>query len=174
MATIFQTTHSNTFQWMKWFEFWSIFHLSLFPRALSTVFHHWFRYWLGAVQVTNHYLNQWWLVYWRIYLSLGLNELLVIVLHQSFILHLRLLMTRSTINSVYSGCVRKKDFGLGFHNPVNDTPLLYQLNSEARASLITHLHGIWGFLLLTEVPVDPNSHVKILKWWVLTGVNRSK
>ena len=23
----------------------------------------------------NHYLNQWWLVYWRIYASLGLNEL---------------------------------------------------------------------------------------------------
>ena len=24
---------------------------------------------------TSHYLNQWWLVYWRIYASLGLNEL---------------------------------------------------------------------------------------------------
>ena len=27
------------------------------------------------VQATSHYLNQWWLVYWRIYASLGLNEL---------------------------------------------------------------------------------------------------
>ena len=26
-------------------------------------------------QATSHYLNQWWLVYWRIYASLGLNEL---------------------------------------------------------------------------------------------------
>ena len=24
---------------------------------------------------TSHYLNQWWLVYWRIYASLGLDEL---------------------------------------------------------------------------------------------------
>ena len=29
----------------------------------------------GADQATSHYLNQWWLVYWRIYASLGLNEL---------------------------------------------------------------------------------------------------
>ena len=28
-----------------------------------------------AGQATSHYLNQWWLVYWRIYASLGLNEL---------------------------------------------------------------------------------------------------
>ena len=27
-----------------------------------------------AGQVTSHYLNQWWLVYWCIYASLGLNE----------------------------------------------------------------------------------------------------
>ena len=40
-----------------------------------TIFQHWFRWWLGAVQATSHYLNQWWLVYWRIYASLGLNEL---------------------------------------------------------------------------------------------------
>ena len=26
--------------------------------------------------MASHYLNQWWLVYWRIYASLGLNELL--------------------------------------------------------------------------------------------------
>ena len=29
---------------------------------------------VGAVQATSHYLNQCWLVYWRIYASLGLNE----------------------------------------------------------------------------------------------------
>ena len=27
-------------------------------------------------QATSHYLSQWWLVYWRIYASLGLNELI--------------------------------------------------------------------------------------------------
>ena len=31
--------------------------------------------WLGADQATSHYLNQWWFIYWRIYASLGLNEL---------------------------------------------------------------------------------------------------
>ena len=30
---------------------------------------------LGAVQATSHYLNQWWLLNWSIYSSLGLNEL---------------------------------------------------------------------------------------------------
>ena len=30
---------------------------------------------LAADQATSLYLNQWWLVYWRIYASLGLNEL---------------------------------------------------------------------------------------------------
>ena len=28
----------------------------------------------GAVQATSHYLNQWWLIYRRIYVSLGLND----------------------------------------------------------------------------------------------------
>ena len=27
-----------------------------------------------AGQATSHYLNQWWLDYWRIYVSLGRNE----------------------------------------------------------------------------------------------------
>ena len=31
--------------------------------------------WLGTVQATVHYLNQWRLIYWGIYVSLGLNEL---------------------------------------------------------------------------------------------------
>ena len=30
----------------------------------------------GADQATSHYLNQWWLDYWCIYASLGLNELI--------------------------------------------------------------------------------------------------
>ena len=36
------------------------FHWSLFPRVQLTIFQHWFRWWLGAVQPTSHYLNQWW------------------------------------------------------------------------------------------------------------------
>ena len=72
---ISQTTYSNTFSRMKMNEFHIGFPWSLFLRFELTIFQHWFRYWLGADLATSHYLNQWWLVYWRIYASLGLNEL---------------------------------------------------------------------------------------------------
>ena len=75
MAAIFQTTLSNGFSWIKMYEFRLTFHWNLFLRVELTIFQHWFRQWLGAVQATSHYLNQWWLVYRRIYASLGLNEL---------------------------------------------------------------------------------------------------
>ena len=75
MAAIIQTTFSNAFSWMKMYEFRLRFHWSLFLRVQLSIFHHWFRWWLGAGQVRSHYLNQWWLVYWRTYASLGLNEL---------------------------------------------------------------------------------------------------
>ena len=75
MAAVSQTMFSNAFSWMKMYEFHFKFHWSLFLRLQLTIFTHWFRYWLGGVQATSHYLNQWWLAYWRIYASFGLNEL---------------------------------------------------------------------------------------------------
>ena len=60
---------------MKMYEFRLRFHWSLFLRVQLTIFQHWFRWWLDADQATSHYLYQWWLGYWRIYASLGLNEL---------------------------------------------------------------------------------------------------
>ena len=75
IAVIFQTTFSNAFSWMKIYEFHLSFHWSLFLRFQLMIFQHWFRQWLGAEQATSHYLNQWWLVYWRIWASLGLNDL---------------------------------------------------------------------------------------------------
>ena len=75
MAAIFQTTFSNGFSWMKMFEFRLKCHWSLFQMVKLTIFQSWFRKWLGADEATSHYLNQWWLVYWRIYAPLGLNEL---------------------------------------------------------------------------------------------------
>ena len=62
MDAISQTTLSIAFSWMKMLEFWLNFHWSLFLRVQLTM-------------ATSHYLNQWWLVYWCIYASLGLNEL---------------------------------------------------------------------------------------------------
>ena len=73
---ILQTTFSNVFSSKKMFEFQLKYHRSLFPRIYLTIFQHWFRQRLGAVQATSHYLNQWWLVYWCIYASLGLNDLI--------------------------------------------------------------------------------------------------
>ena len=75
MAAIFQKTFSNTFSWMKIYEFQLRFHWSLFLRVKLTLFKHWFRLWLGADQATSHHLNQWRSVYWCIYVSLGLNDL---------------------------------------------------------------------------------------------------
>ena len=75
MTAISQTILSNAFSWMKILKFRLKFHWSLFPRVQLTISKHWFRKWLGAVQATSHYLNQWSLVYRRIYASLGLNEL---------------------------------------------------------------------------------------------------
>ena len=71
-----QTTLSNAFSWIKMLEFRLRFHWSLFLRVQLTIIQHCFRQWLGAGQATSHYLNQWWLVYRRIYASLGLNELI--------------------------------------------------------------------------------------------------
>ena len=75
MTAIFQTTVSNEFSCMIMLEFRLKFHWSLFLRVQLSIVHHWFRWWLGAVQATSHYLKQWWLVYRRIYVSLGLDEL---------------------------------------------------------------------------------------------------
>ena len=81
MAAIFLTTSWNAFSLIKMCEFRLRFHWNVFGRFELTIFHHWFWYWLGADQATSHYLSQWWLDYWRIYASLGLNELNVF-LHQ--------------------------------------------------------------------------------------------
>ena len=87
-----QTMFSNAFSWMKIFEYRLKIHWSLFLRVQLTIFQHWFRSFffsnifiqgkihsvqklLGTGQATSHYLKQWWLVYWRIFASLGLNEL---------------------------------------------------------------------------------------------------
>ena len=72
---ISQTTFSNAFPWLKMFQFRFNFYWHLLLGVQSIIFQHCFRWWLGAFQATSHYLNQWWIVYRRIYASLGLNEL---------------------------------------------------------------------------------------------------
>ena len=74
MDAISQNIFSRAFSSMKIVVFWSKFHWNLFARIQLTIIRHWFRWWPGADQATSHYLNQWWLIYRRIY-ALGLNEL---------------------------------------------------------------------------------------------------
>ena len=68
MAAISQTTFSNAFSRTKMYNNIAIL-------TILTILQHWFREWLGAGQATNHYRNQWWLIYRRIYASIGLNKL---------------------------------------------------------------------------------------------------
>ena len=75
MDTSSQIIFSNAFSWMKMHESCLRFHWSLFLKFELTIFQHRFRQWLGAWPAPSHYLNQWWSIYWRIYASLGLNEL---------------------------------------------------------------------------------------------------
>ena len=51
------------------------FHWNVSLRVQLTISQHWFRKWLGAGQAKIHYLNHWWLDYWRINTSFDLNEL---------------------------------------------------------------------------------------------------
>ena len=72
---ISRTTFSSAFSWMKMHVFRLGFHWSLLRFELK-IFRHWFRLWLGAGQATSRYLNQWWIIYWHIYASFGLNKLI--------------------------------------------------------------------------------------------------
>ena len=63
MDTILQKTFSNAISWMKTYGFHLQFHWILLPRVQLTIFQHWFREWIGAVQATSHDLNQSWSVY---------------------------------------------------------------------------------------------------------------
>ena len=77
MAATSGMIFSNAFSWMKMYEFWFKFHWSLFPMLQLTIFQYWLRQWLGTNQVTSHHLNQWWLDYWHIYVSIGLKKLII-------------------------------------------------------------------------------------------------
>ena len=75
MAANFQTTYSNGYFLMKMYEFRLKFHWSLSLVVELAIFQRWFRKQrLGVDKATSHYLKQWRLAYWRIYASLGLND----------------------------------------------------------------------------------------------------
>ena len=57
MATILQTVLLNTFSWMKTLKFWLKFHWILFQTVQLIIFQHWFRWWLGAILATSHYIT---------------------------------------------------------------------------------------------------------------------
>ena len=75
MAVILRRMFSNSFSCKKIVVFCFQFHQKLLPRVWLIINQHWFRQWLGADQAPSHYLTNDGLVYRRIYVSLGLNEL---------------------------------------------------------------------------------------------------
>ena len=71
----FRIRHSQMlFSWMQIYELWFKFQLWF----QLTIIQHRFRYWPGTDQTPSHFLNQWWLVYRRIYALLGLNMLNIV------------------------------------------------------------------------------------------------
>ena len=71
ITAISWTASSNAPSSMKLYEFLLILHCTLFLRIKLTIFQQWFRLWIGPGQAVSHYLNQWCLVYWCTYASLG-------------------------------------------------------------------------------------------------------
>ena len=65
---------SNAFSPMKMYEVRRKFHWSLFLKGQLTILQHWFKWWLGATRATSRYLNQWCLVYRRIYATVRLDK----------------------------------------------------------------------------------------------------
>ena len=63
MENVSQTIFPNVFSSINVIEFWLTFHWSVFLKPQLTIFQHWFRWWLGAVQAAGHYMNQWWLFF---------------------------------------------------------------------------------------------------------------
>ena len=72
IPAISQTTLSNALSWMKMYECRLGFHWNLDLWFQLAIFQHWRVAW----SVPSHCLNQWWLVYLRIYALVGLNELM--------------------------------------------------------------------------------------------------
>ena len=75
LADNFQATISNGFSWVDVYEFWLI-QLKFVPRYLINHIPALLQIRFGANQAVGRHLKQWWLVYWRIYVSHGLNEVI--------------------------------------------------------------------------------------------------
>ena len=71
MAAIFQTIFKCIFFNE---DTWISIEISLILEVQLTIFQHWFRWWLGAIKVASHYLNQWRLDYWRIYICVTRHQ----------------------------------------------------------------------------------------------------
>ena len=151
-------------------EFRLKFHWSLFLRVELTIFQHWFRLWLGAAQAaqaTSHYLNQWWLAYWRICASLGLNELNI---------HRVAVKIRGdkaagppeklTAPDQFSGCAAYQEKLWGSINSV----LAYRISSSAYMSLHNaHRQGIlidWYFISKKCTYIHINSTYRQIKSFI--------
>ena len=79
--TVLQNTFSNAFSWMKLHGFRSGCHWSLVPMDRINNIPALVQKMAWRWPATSYYLNQWWLIYWRIHASLALIELTPYVLN---------------------------------------------------------------------------------------------
>ena len=174
MDAISQTTFSSAFSWIKMFEFRQKFHWSLFLRVKLTMFHHCLRWWLGAGQATSHYLKQWWLVYWRIYASLGLNELsarcgsfsaLALQITQVMQSHGygRCLTFLSSLVSVITHCLT----GTRPFTWTTNDPSLMGVLKDKKFNIVPENWNVWHFLLASVCQAFPSSSISDCNWPVM-------
>ena len=123
---------------------WNV-HWTLFQRVQLTILKHWFTKWLDADQATVHYLNQCWVICWRIHASLGLNKLNLTSLWFSYLL------------------------GGAFNNQNSRLPI-WQLLS----SLVLNIHRSWRTVVSLYVGCTGTPVEYVIDWrFVLTGRNNA-
>ena len=149
MADIFHMMFPNAFSWMKMYKSRVRFNWSLFPMVHLTISQHWFRQWLGAGQVTSHYLNQWWLMFWRMCASLGLNELNFSIYHTvgSVALHEYCVISRLVCQwrFIHDDVIKWKHFPRHwpFVRVIHRSPVNYPHNGQWRGALMFSLICAW-------------------------------
>ena len=156
-------------------KFGLIFPWSLFLRVQLTIFQHWFRLWLGADKAKSHYLSQWCFDYRRIYASLGLNEL-------SLLIHTSNYSSMSFMNDAFSQSQCNSAFPDQWNH--HQVALYRNITNHTRdhtCAMAVELHQILGLYLLSGKTFYPQISwnleaasldvVVIISLWNLTGIS---
>ena len=136
----------------------------------QTTFQHWFRYWYGTGQPTSHYLNQWWLVCWRIYASFIRPQWVKVCKEpkvEQYSNKIKLSSVKETIQSLLVSCVStQKTYLKTWHMYAEPA-----LNVYCTHHVLTLLHfNTWNHRPLTYWIVLRKQNIVALqsyKFWIL-------